>query len=676
MAGDRTTARDFGALFAPGSVAVLGASGTPGKWGYALARGALAGEHRRAVYLVNRAGGEILGRPAHRSLAELPEAPELVAVAVPAAGFEEAVDAALAAGARAIVGISAGLGEAGPDGRRRERDVVARVRAAGALLLGPNCLGVSDAHAELSLAWAGFGAGPVGLISQSGNLALEIGELLRGRELGISRFASLGNQADVDATDLLPVFAADERTRVIGLYVEDFRDGRAFARAARDAGKPVVLMSAGRSAAGARIAHGHTGALVSDGRVIDAACRAAGVVRVATPRELADAAQALLAPRRLTGPRIGVIGDGGGHVALAADVLSGLGFELPALSTRVAADVAAMLPPNATTANPVDFAGGGERDVTTYPRAARVLLASGEVDAILLTGYFGGYGGEAERRAAEDLGRLAAPLVVHTMHADADAASVLRAHGVPVCRDIESAARTLDALRERRAGAVPELPPAAPSLGADGYWAARELVASAGIELMAARRVRTADEADRVAAELGFPVVVKALGALHKSDGGGVLVGIRDATVLRRELRALHARLAPAELSIEAMAPVEDGVELIVGTRRDPRFGPVVLVGIGGLYAEILDDVAVALAPVDADGARELLLSLRGAALLTGARGRPPLAIAAAADAVAALARLGAARPDLDEIEVNPLLVTPSGAVALDARAIAARAPS
>jgi acyl-CoA synthetase (NDP forming) len=673
MVRDQKAARDFGALFAPRSVAVLGASATPGKWGYVLAVGAIAGEHRRAVYLVNRGGGEILGRPAYRSLAELPEAPELVVLAVPAAGFEEAVDAALAAGARAIVGISAGLGEAGAEGRRREREVVARVRAAGALLLGPNCLGLSDAHAELRLAWAGFREGPVGLISQSGNLALEIGELLAGYGLGISRFASLGNEADLDAADLLRVLAADPRTRVIGLYVEDFREGRAFARAARDAGKPVVLMSAGRSPAGGRTAYGHTGALVSDARVIDAACRAAGVVRVSTPKELADAAQALLAPGRLPGPRIGVIGDGGGHLALAADVLSGLGFELPALSARLAGEIAAMLPATASTANPVDFAGGGEYDVTTYPRAARALLASGEVDAVLLTGYFGGYGGEAELRAAEDLASIGAPLVVHSMYADGDVASVLRGQGVPVCREIESAARTLDAMRSRRTGAVPELPPPAPPRGTDGYWDARELVASAGIEVMAARRVRTADEADRAAAELGFPLVLKALGALHKSDGGGVVVGIGDAGRLHRELGALQARLAPQELSLERMAPVHDGIELIAGTRRDPRFGPIVLVGIGGLYAEILDDVAVALAPIDVDGARELVLSLRGAALLTGARGRPSLAVAAAAEVIAALARLGAERPDLDEIEINPLLVTPSGAVALDARAIAAQ---
>jgi acetate---CoA ligase (ADP-forming) len=673
--------RDFGALFAPRSVAVVGASDTPGKWGYFLAKGALAGEHRRPVYLVNRRGGEILGRRAHRSLEELSAAPDLVAVAVPASGFAKTVDAAIAAGARAIVAISAGLGESGPEGAQREREVVARIRDAGALLLGPNCLGVSDARAELWLAWAGFREGPVGLISQSGNLALEVSKLLAAYDLGISRFASLGNQADVDATDLLQTFASDEHTRLIALYVEDFRDGRAFARAASEvvaAGKPVVLMSAGHSAAGARSARSHTGALASDGRAIDAACRAAGVVRASTPKELVDAAQALLAPSALRGRRIGVIGDGGGHNAVAADAIAALGFEVPELSERLAGEIAATLPATASTANPVDFAGGGERDITTYPRVARMLLGSGEVDAVLLTGYFGGYGHNTELEAARELARIGAegpaPLVVHTMHADSAVASVLRSGGAPVCREIESAARTLETMRARAvraAHAIPEVPTPVPRPVADDYWGARELVASAGIQLVPARGVRTSHDADLAAGELGFPVVLKALGVLHKSDAGGVVVDIRDGESLRRALDALQTRLAPEELSLERMAPVHDGVELIVGTRRDPRFGPVVLVGVGGLYAELLDDVAVALAPVDADGARELLLSLRGAALVTGARGRPPVAVAPAAEVIAALSLLGAACPDIDEIEINPLLVTPAGAVALDARVIA-----
>jgi acyl-CoA synthetase (NDP forming) len=670
--------RDLDALFAPRSVAVVGASGTPGKWGYFLAQGALEGEHRRPAYFVNRNGAIVFGRRAHRSLAELPEAPDLVAIAVPATSFEEIVDAAIDAGARAIVAISAGLGESGPEGRRREREVVARVRQAGVLLLGPNCLGVADAHADLRLAaWAGFRDGPVGLISQSGNVALEIGELLAAYDLGISRFASLGNQADLDATDLLQSFAADEQTRLIAAYVEDFRDGRGFARAAAAAGKPVVLMTAGRSAAGARAARSHTGALVSDARAVEAACRAAGIVRAATPKELADVVQALLAQRALQGPRIGVMGDGGGHNAIAADAVTTIGFELPALSDHLAGEIAAMLPEHASTANPVDFAGGGEQDVTTYPRVARALLASGEVDALVLTGYFGGYGDEAELLAARELAGVAEqarmPLVVHTMHGDSSAAKALRAGGVPVYREIEAAARALVTLRVpgvRAPDAVPRVPDPVPRRVVAGYWGARELVAAAGIELVEARRVRTADQARTAARELGFPVVLKASGALHKSDAGGVVVGIPDDARLCRALDAMEADLAPDELSVERMAPVHEGVELVVGTLRDARFGPIVLVGFGGVYAEILEDVAVALAPVDTDSACRLLLSLRGAALLTGARGRRRVDLAAAAEATARLSLLGATSHDVDELEINPLLVTPAGAVALDARVV------
>ncbi len=676
--------RDLDVLFAPRSVAVVGASGTPGKWGYFLAKGALEGEHLRRVYFVNRKSSDVLGRRAHRSLSELPEAPDLVAIAVPATGFEETVDAAIDAGARAIVAISAGLGESGPEGLRRELEVVARIREAGALLLGPNCLGVADAHADLRLAWARFRDGPVGLISQSGNVALEIGELLAAYDLGISRFASLGNQADLDATDLLQSFAAHERTRLIAVYVEDFRDGRGFARAARAAvvaGKPVVLMTAGRSPAGARAARSHTGALVSDARAVETACRSAGIVQTATPKELADAAQALLAEHALRGPRIGVMGDGGGHNAIAADAVSAVGFELPALSERLAGEIAGMLPAHASTANPVDFAGGGERDVTTYPRVASALLAGGEVDAVVLTGYFGGYGGGAELLAARELARIAEearmPLVVHTMHGDSAPAKALRAGGVPVYREIDAAARALVALRARPVQApqaIPPVPDPVPRRVAANYWGARGLVAFAGIQLVQARRVRTANEAHAAAGELGFPVVLKATGALHKSDAGGVVVGIPDDERLSHALDVLWADLAPDELSVERMAPVHDGVELIVGTRRDARFGPIVLVGLGGVYAEILRDVAVALGPVDADGAHRLLLSLRGAPLLTGARGRPRVDIAAAAEATAALSWLGATCRDVDELEINPLLVTPAGAVALDARVVPRRA--
>ena len=674
-------ARDLEPLFAPRSVAIVGASDDPAKWGNWLGRGALRGEHRRPVYLVNRNGGTILDRPAYASLHDLPDAPELVVIAVPAAAFEQAVDDALAVGARALVGITAGLGELGPEAQVRERALVERVRAAGAMLLGPNCLGVFDATSDLGLASNEFPPGSIGLISQSGNLALELGILARAADMGFSRFASVGNQADVDLAELVASFAAHEGTELIAVYAEDFSDGRAFVDAAAAASVPVILLTVGRSDASIRAAVSHTGALVSDVSVVEAACRSAGAHLVSTPGEMIDLAQALLRARPLAGPRVAVVGDGGGHGAIACDVAATAGLELPLLSPELARLLAASLPHTAATRNPVDLAGGGEQDFFSYARVARSVLESGEVDAVLLTGYFGGYsqysdefaGQEADvarqvARAAEDTGR---PLVAQTMYADSPTAAVLRAGSVPVYPSIESAVAVLAALLPRPpAHGSPELPVERPLPELDGYFGARALLEAAGIEFVAARRVAAGGDVEAAAAELGYPVVVKALATLHKSDVGGVVVGIAGPDELRAAVADLRRRLDPPGFSVERMAPVHEGLELIVGAGRDPRFGPVAAVGLGGIYTEIFGDVAVGLAPLDVVEAERMLLSLRGAPLLKGARGRATCDVRSAAAAAAALSRAAAAHPGIAEIEINPLLVTPSGAVALDARVI------
>jgi acyl-CoA synthetase (NDP forming) len=674
-------ARDLRPLFAPDSIAILGASNDPAKWGNWLARGALRGAHRRPVYLVNRNGGEVLGQQAYRSIEELPAAPELVVVAVPAAGFEDAVDASLAMGARAIVGITAGLGEAGGDALERERALVERVRAAGAMLLGPNCLGVFDASSDLGLASNEFPSGSIGLISQSGNLALELGILARAHGLGFSRFASIGNQSDLDLAELVASCADHEPTELIAVYAEDFRDGRAFVDAAAAAGKPVVLLTVGGSEASARAAASHTGALVSDRGVVAAACHAAGVYLVPTPARMIDLAAGLLSGLRLHGPRVAVLGDGGGHGAIACDVAVTAGFEVPPLSPELQAQLGAELPSTSSTRNPIDLAGAGEADFHSYSRTAAGLLASGEVDGVLMTGYFGGYSQYSQEFEAGEMAVAAEiveavrangrPLVAQTMYHASPTAGVLRDGGVPVYPTIEAAADAMASLMERPPppGAPPLPEPDATPLATD-YHGARALLAAAGVSFVEARRARTAGEVQAAAEELGYPVVLKALGMLHKSDLGGVEVGIADRPALAAAHARMQGRLDPPEYSVERMAPLDEGVELIVGARRDPRFGPVALVGLGGIYAEVFRDVAIGLAPLTAAEAERLLRSLRGAALLDAARGRAALDVAAAARAAAALSAFAAARPDDVEIEINPLLVTPSGALALDARIV------
>jgi len=666
--------RDFDALFTPGSVAVVGASSDPAKWGYWLARGALEGRHRRAVWLVNRTGDPVLEEPTFATLSELPEAPELVVVAVPAGGFEAVVDEALSLGVRALVGVTAGVGRS--DAAR----ITDKVRAAGAVLLGPNCMGVADAHAGLRLVWGDLPAGRIGLLSQSGNLAIELGWLARRDGLGFSRFASLGNEADVSAADLLETVAADPTTDVVALYVEDFRRVRELAESAQRvgrAGTPVVLLAAGRGEVARRAAASHTGALAGSRAAIEAACSAAGIALVDTPSQLIEVAHALSAAARPSGSRVGVVADGGGHGVVASDLLEAAGFSLPTFSAALSAHLRQTLPAAAVTANPVDLAGGGEQDHMNYARMVAATLESGEVDAALLTGYFGGYGideprlaqreAEVAREICAAVARSGRPAVVHSVAPDGPTAAVLRGAGVPVLRRVEGAVAGLAALRTvASAPGVPAVPLAGdPTPAGDAYLVGRELLTAAGIAFPAAQAVASSDGAVAAAEEIGFPVVLKALDLAHKSDVGGVKLGLRSAAEVAVAFDDVVTRLGSRPIIVESMAQGR-GVELIVGARHDDAAGPVVMVGLGGVQAEVLGDVAVALGPVDAAQARTMLASLRSFALLDGFRGAQPVDLGAVADAVAAVSRVLAERPVLSALEVNPVLATATGALALD----------
>ena len=639
------------------------------------------------MFLVNRNGDEILGERSYRSLADVPQPPELVAIVVRAAGFEAAINEAIDAGAKAIVAITSGLGERDQAGLALQQAAVARVRAAGAVMLGPNCLGIADTGTLLDLTWDDFGPGPVGLISQSGNLGLELAQLAHDAGVGFSRFVSLGNQADLTAAECLESLIAHEPTRVVALYLEDFGDGRALASVAESAaraGKPVILLTVGSSPASVRTAYSHTAALVSDSIAVDAACRASGMYRVDTPQQMIDLVQMLLLADQPRGRRVAIVGDGGGHVALAADRLTAHGLLIESFTDRLAADLAGLLPPTASTRNPVDVAGGGEEDVFNFERVIRMIAESGEADAVLLTGYFGGYSEQSDafRRLelqVADAMALAAkgaerPLIVQTMYPRSVTTADLRQRGVPVYADIEAAVRSLGRLVDRVADPPFGVPPPVAlavyptSAKPTDYFGARRLLADAGVAFIDARPAESMEAAIAAAGSLGYPVVLKALGRTHKSDAGGVRLALADDAALREAFNDLRDRLHPPLLAVERMAPIDRGVELLIGVKRDRSFGPIALVGIGGLYAELLGDVAVALAPITAEQAVRLIESLRGAALLLGRRGRPRLDIEAAANALRALSRLAAATPEITEIEINPLLVLEAGALALDAR--------
>ncbi|NUP17061.1 MAG: CoA-binding protein [Streptomyces sp.] len=683
--------RDLTALFDPVSVAVVGASDDPAKYGHAIAAQAVRANGRRPVHLVNRRGGTVLGRTVAPSLSAIGEPVDLAVVSVPAAGFEDAVDEALRCGARAIVAITAGFAETGDAGRARQDAVAERVRAAGAVMVGPNCLGLADNTTDLFLASDTFTPGGVALLSQSGNLALELQLRFRPHGLGFSRFVSLGNQADVTLVDLLADCARHEGTQAIAVYAEDFGDGRAFAEAAADAGKPVVLLTAGRGDASARSAQSHTGALTTSADVVAAACRDAGVELVATPRELTVALAALHGGRRSADRRrVAVLTDGGGHGVIAADAVEAAGLTVPELHEPTRERLREALWEQSAVANPVDLAGMGEQDPGSYAETVAALLAAEEIDAVLMTGYFGGYaaaegglggGGKALADGEQAAARLIAarhratakPLVVQSMYPDSPSCRTLAAAGVPVFGATEDAARALAATAPGapHTGVTPLPHPETP-LRESGYLETRRALEAAGLAFPAAREIH--DEAELLAAagEFSGPYVLKALHLLHKSDAGGVALGLAGPAELLAAFREMHARLGAPSYSVEAMADLTDGIELIVGVNRDPRFGPVAMVGLGGVLAEALHDIAFTLAPVPADRALHLLRGLRTAALLDGVRGRPPVDVDAAARAVETITTFAAAHPEIAEIEVNPLLVRPDGALALDSRAVLA----
>jgi acetate---CoA ligase (ADP-forming) len=369
---------------------------------------------------------------------------------------------------------------------------------------------------------------------------------------------------------------------------------------------------------------------------------------------------------------------------IAAALTEGHGLTLPRLPEALAADLRRQLPPSASTINPVDLAGAGERDLASFARVLDLTAGCADLDAVLMTGYFGGYGTYGDAFATTEVaiaGRLAgiarerdAAVVVHTMFPDSAAAGTLRRGGVPVVGAVEDAAWVLGRLAaraERRLTELLPLPPPASPVPGDGYWESRSLLRAAGLRFPPAERVAGADAAAAAASRIGYPVTVKALGLLHKSDVGGVVLGLTDAPAVRAAMCDVGRRLAPHGYLVEKMMVEAAGaVELIVGVRRDRRFGPVVMVGAGGIFTELLRDTVSALAPIDTATAKALLGRLRAAPLLRGTRGRPPVDLEAAAAAVVTVSQLAAAHPEISELEVNPLLASSSGAVALDARVV------
>ncbi len=693
------------AFFDPKSVAVVGASTDPSKVGGSVLANLRAGGFSGRIVPVNSRAEIVQGLPALPSLLDVDGPLDLAVVAVPAPAVLPVLKECVVKGVRGAVVITAGFRESGPEGRDREEELRAWLKDQPLRLLGPNCLGLIRPSRRLNLTFApGMPqAGPLGFFSHSGALCTAILDWSRDHGVGFSLFASLGNQADLTETDLIEALAEDPETRVILGYLEGVADGRRFFEALRAAAakKPCVLMKAGRTAEGARAVSSHTGALAGSDQVFEAAVTQAGAIRAESVEELFDLARALAMQPLPAGRKVVIVTNGGGFGILATDAARERGLEVSPLDEAARGRLAKVLPPQASLRNPVDVLG--DATAARYGAALQA-LDGGDVSHLLLltpqaatdsVGVARAVLGATRGRQSPVLAVLAGGGRVRP------GIQVLEEGGVPCYPFPERAVRALAGmvtLAERR-----EARPADVRFPVDrdhaasflarlrttgvrrlGFLEGAPLLEAYGVRTVRGALARTPEEAVETAKALGFPVALKIVSPdiSHKSEVGGVRLGLKSAEEVGAAMAVLLARVRADRpearvdgVLLQQMAPA-GGKELLLGAVRDSQFGPLVMIGFGGIYVEILKDTATRLAPLAPSEALAMVEELKMAPALKGARSEPAADLGALAETICRFAQLAADFPGIVELEVNPLLVGPAGTLAVDIRGQLKEAPS
>jgi len=694
------TTRNLDALFRPGVIALIGASNSPGSVGQVLSRNLLENGFAGPVLPVALTAKAIRSAVAYRSVADLPMAPDLAVVATPAPTVPGLIADLGARGCRAAVVISAGV-----DGDLRQAMLDA-ARPHLLRIVGPNCLGFISPKMGINASFAHLtpAAGGLALISQSGAVAAAALDWAHGRGVGFSHILSIGDAADVDVGDLLDYLALDPETTAILLYVESLTDARKFMTAGRIAAraKPVVIVKAGRSASGAKAAFSHTGALAGSDLVYDAAFRRAGMLRVDELRELFDAVAAISAGLRVAGDRLAILTNGGGAGVMAADALEARGGRLAVLSPATLDLLNATAPANWSHANPVDILGDAR--APAYGRALEALLAEPEADAILVMNCPTAVGDSTEAADA-----VIAALAADRWHkpvlsawlgqtAVAEGRRRLSAAGVPAHETPDEAVRAFMQLVDHRknqqalvrtpagpAGPAPDHARARAII--DGVRAegrdtltdpeARAVLDAYGVPVLRSVEATTPAEAAEAARTFACPVALKILSPdiSHKSDIGGVVLGLKDPAATLAEAEAMLKRVTASRpeakilgFVVEPMVRRPQAHELLVGLAQDATFGPVVVFGAGGVAVEVIADRVIGLPPLDEVLAKDMIGRAKISRLLQGYRDRAPADLDAIADVLTRLSQLAIDLPELAELDINPLLADAEGVIALDAR--------
>ena len=695
----RAEARSVGRLLAPRSIAVVGAGLAPTGIGHQVFRNLLEGDFQGPVYPVNAKSSHVGGVRAYPTVLDIPDDVDLAIICVPAAAVPEVIAQCATKQVEGIVMITAGFAEAGGEGPAVERELIRLAHRHGMRVIGPNCMGVINTAPTVSMNGTFAPVAPlpgrVALCSQSGAIGIAALERSSRLGLGISSFVSVGNKADVSGNDLLQYWEDDTGTDVVLMYLESFGNPGKFHRIAqRIAGrKPIVAVKSGRSQAGSRGASSHTAALASPDRAVDALFRQTGVIRVDTMEQLFDTAAVLAHQPLPAGRRVAIVGNSGGPGVLAADACEAAGLEVPELSAATQEALRGCLPPAAGVRNPVDMMASA--DPATYQAALAVLLADPDVDAVIVVctpTHAAPVDGIATALAGITADHRSKPLVANLVGFEGIPEPLRGPQAVPCFPFPETAAQALARAvwyadwRRRPLGDVPTLDgidlraahrSAAQFLAAhpEGGWvdpvAAAEILAAFGVPLTAVVAVSSAAEAAEAAARIAGPVALKVAGVLHKTDVGGVRLGLQapaDVAAAYDEMAAHLAALGRPMTGAHVEAMAAPGVETIAGVVRDPAFGPLVMFGLGGVAAELVGDTALKVAPLTDQDAAELVRGLRSSPLLFGYRGAAPADTAALEDLLLRLSVMGQQLCELAELDLNPVIAGPDSVVAVDWR--------
>ncbi|HML39133.1 MAG TPA: acetate--CoA ligase family protein [Bellilinea sp.] len=691
---------DLTAFYQPRGVAIFGASTSPAKLSHGILRNLSQYGYRGQIVPINPKADEILGYRCYPDLTAAPDPLDLAVLVLPAGAILPAVQACGERGIRAAIIISGGFKEVGAEGAALEQAVLTEAARWGMRLVGPNCVGTLDMFSGLDVTFIEGRPeqGGIGFISQSGAVGGGLIDQIRGKGIGFANFASLGNEADLTETDFIDYLSRDPHTRVIAAYVEMIRDGQRFLQTATKTTpkKPLVILKAGRTEAGARAVSSHTGSLAGSHSAYRAAFRQSGAIEVESVAALIETAQGFDLQPLPAGDRVALITNAGGPAALVSDQMAAAGLSLANLTVETQAVIRQGLNPAAQTANPVDMLGGA--GAGEYELALRAALLDEGVDAaiVILVPQVLVKPEDVARAVAAAAQGSAKPVLALLMgeYSIGLARQYLHGKGIPVYTQPESPARVLGAMR--RYARWKALPPSAPraeeldmltarriiALAGQrqtlGEVQTRPLLAACGIEQAAGDFATNSDAALRIAEDVGYPVALKVVSAqiFHKSDVGGVALNLETPQALRAAWNTMMERVRSAQPEAEIDGALvekmsQPGKEVIVGMRRDASFGPLLMFGSGGTAVELFGDVAFRVSPLSVRDAEEMIAETQAGRLLSGFRGEAPVPLDGIINTLLRLSRLAMACPQIEEMEINPLRVFTDGRVlALDGRVL------